>query len=419
MIKKQASCSDIYEQGLLPVDQALASILQSVPVIEGFEQLAIEKACRRCLAQNIKAELNVPAYNNSAVDGYAVLDEDLSQPEPIKLKIIGKVFAGSAYQSRLKTGQCLRIMTGAALPLGMKTVLMQEHVAIEGDYILLGNRHHSGENVRLKGEDIKKGEIVLRAGKLLTPPDIGLLASLGIAEIKVKRKLRIAIASSGEEVFALGEKRSSSGLYDSNRYSLLAALDRVDISVMDLGILEDNPAHLLSAFKQAATTADLIISTGGVSVGDADYTRAALQRTGQVDFWKIAIKPGRPLAFGKINDTVFFGLPGNPVAVMVTFYQFVLPAIERMLGVTHKLTAPIFNARALEPIRKRVGRSEVQRGILSQDSQGHWTVKTTGKQGSGILQSMSLANAFILLEHQQGNIETGDKVKVQPFAGLF
>ena len=396
MIKKQASCDDIYEEGLITVDQALTAILKSVPVIEGIEQRPIEKTCHRCLAENITADFNVPAYNNSAVDGYAILDEDLSKPKPIKLKIMGHVFAGKPYQSTINKGQCLRIMTGAALPLGMKTVLMQEHVAIEGDCILLGNGHHLGQNVRLIGEDIKKDEVILRAGKVLTPPDIGLLASLGIAEIKVKRKLRIAIASSGDEVFALGEKRASSGLYDSNRYSLLAALDRSDIEVMDLGILGDDPAHLLTTFQQAAATADIIISTGGVSVGDADYTKLALQNTGHVNFWKVAIKPGRPLAFGKINDRIFFGLPGNPVAVMVTFYQFVLPAIERMLGITHKLIVPTFKARTLEPIRKRIGRSEVQRGILSQDNQGDWTVKTTGKQGSGILQSMSLANLFYL-----------------------
>ncbi len=419
MIKKQISCNDIYEQGLISVEQALTSILKSVPTIKEFEQLPIENACHRCLSENITAAFDVPAYPNSAVDGYAILDEDLSEPEPIKLKIMGKVYAGKTYQSRLKKGQCLRIMTGAALPLGMKTVLMQEHVAIEGGYILLGNDHHSGQNVRLKGEDIKKGGIILRAGKRLTPPDIGLLASLGIADIKVTRKLRIAIASSGDEVFALGEKRSTTGLYDSNRYSLLAALDRVDIEVMDLGILNDNPASLLKAFELAATTADLIISTGGVSVGDADYTRVALQKTGHIDFWKIAIKPGRPMAFGSLNNTAFFGLPGNPVAVMVTFYQFVLPAIDQMLGITHKLIVPTFKARTLEPIRKRVGRSEVQRGILSQDADDHWTVKTTGKQGSGVLQSMSLANAFILLEHSQGDIKTGEEVTVQPFAGLF
>ncbi|MCK5871582.1 MAG: molybdopterin molybdotransferase MoeA, partial [Methylococcales bacterium] len=261
MIKKQASCNDIYEQGLMPVEQALAAILKSVPTIKEFEQIPIENACRRCLSENITAAFDVPAYPNSAVDGYAILDDDLSEPEPIKLKIMGKVFAGKTYQSYLKKGQCLRIMTGAALPLGMKTVLMQEHVAIEGDHILLGNDHHSGQNVRLKGEDIKQGDIILCAGKQLTPPDIGLLASLGIADIKVTRKLRIAIASSGDEVFALGETRAPSGLYDSNRYSLLAALDRVDIEVMDLGVLNDNPASLLKAFEQAATTADLIIST--------------------------------------------------------------------------------------------------------------------------------------------------------------
>jgi molybdopterin molybdotransferase len=310
-------------------------------------------------------------------------------------------------------------MTGAVVPKGLKTVIMQEHVVRKDDTITLKIGTKSGQNVRLAGEDLTQGDVILTAGKWLTPADIGLIASLGLSEINVKRKLRIAIASSGDEVFALGERRSSSGLYDSNRYSLLAALDRVDIELLDLGIIADHPIALLEAFQQAAESVDLIISTGGVSVGEADYTKSALHATGKVDFWKIAIKPGRPLAFGSINKAVFFGLPGNPVAVMVTFYQFVLPAIEKMLGITDKPISPIFKAQALVPIRKRAGRSEVQRGILSEDNQGNWVVKTTGKQGSGVLRSMSLANAFILLSHDQGTVARGDFVAVQPFSGLF
>ena len=419
MIKKQPSCDDIYETGLISVEQALAHILKVTQTIEDYQQIAIEQGKGRCLKQAIRAGFNVPSHNNSAVDGYAILDETISKQGKIKLKIAGKSFAGKPYQGEIVTGQCIRIMTGAVIPEGMRTVIMQEHVHLEGDFIYLDATHKLGQNVRLAGEDLLEGEIVLKAGKQLTPPDIGLLASLGIAEINVKRKLRIAIASSGDEVFSLGEQRSSTGLYDSNRYSLLAALTRPDIETIDLGIVADDPQCLLTTFQEIANNVDLIISTGGVSVGDADYTKLALQTTGTVDFWKIAIKPGRPLAFGHINNTAFFGLPGNPVAVMVTFYQFVIPALEKMLGIKDQPIRPIFKARALENIRKRSGRIEMQRGILKQDSQGDWVVKTAGKQGSGILYSMSLANAFIILEHERGAVSEGEFVNVQAFSGLF
>ena len=419
MINKQASCEDIYEEGLIPLEKALEHILQTVGTVQGTEQIVIEKARGRCLAEPVIATMNVPTHNNSAVDGYAVYDEDLSQRDIVRLEVVGTAFAGKPYLEEMTTGQCLRIMTGAILPEGLNTVVMQEHVEQEGNCIVIGGGHKSGQNVRLVGEDISEGQVILKPGKYLTPPDIGLLASLGIAEIKVKRKLRIAIASSGDEVYGLGERRSDSGIYDSNRYSLLAALARADTEFVDLGIIDDNPQSLLSIFQKTANYADVIISTGGVSVGDADYTKKALQESGKIDFWKIAIKPGRPLAFGHINNAVFFGLPGNPVAVLVTFYQFVLPALEKMLGICDKPLAPVIKAQALENIRKRAGRTEIQRGILEQDTNGEWLVKTTGKQGSGILRSMSLANAFIVLEHDRESVKVGEYVNVQPFAGLF
>ncbi|NOQ35023.1 MAG: molybdopterin molybdenumtransferase MoeA, partial [Methylococcaceae bacterium] len=323
MINTQSSCEDIYEDGLLSVENALKHILENSPLITGHQQLPIEQARGYCIAEEIKAAFNVPAHNNSAVDGYAVHDDDLPEKETVKLEIVGTALAGKPYQGEVSSGECVRIMTGAVLPHGLKTVIMQEHVNVEGDSLEIGATHKAGQNVRLAGEDLAHGQTVFKVGKYLTPPDIGLLASLGIAEIKVNRKLRVAIASSGDEVFGLGEKLSTSGIYDSNRYSLLAALDRPDIEVMDLGIIEDNPDTLLTTFQKAADYADLIISTGGVSVGDADYTKAALQASGEVDFWKIAIKPARPLAFGHIGKATFFGLAGNPVAVMVSFYQFV------------------------------------------------------------------------------------------------
>lgn len=419
MIKIQANCDDIYEPGLLTVEQALTSILTSIHPLKESQQLPIEQACHRCLAEKIQAGFNVPSHNNSAVDGYAVLDDDLVKPGRLQLKIAGQSFAGKPYQGKIVAGQCLRIMTGAMLPANMKTVIMQEHVHLDGAFIQLDKPYKSGQNVRLAGEDLTEGDTVLRAGTYLTPPDIGLLASLGLTEIKVNRKLRVAIASSGDEIIALAQPRSLSKIYDSNRYSLLAALTRVGIEIIDLGIIADNPDSLLTTFQRAAKYVDVIISTGGVSVGDADHTKLALQNSGQVNFWKIAIKPGRPLAFGYLDNAAFFGLPGNPVAVMVTFYQFVLPALEKMIGMIHKPLAPVFKAQVLENIAKRTGRTEVQRGILKKHANGNWTVKTTGKQGSGILHSMSLANAFMILEHDRGNIKAGETINVQPFSGLF
>ena len=310
-------------------------------------------------------------------------------------------------------------MTGAKIPDGVDTVIMQEHVELKHQSILIDNRHKAGQNIRLAGEDIRHGEMILHAGKFLTPADIGLIASLGIGEIKVRRKLKVAIASTGNEVISIGDQHTGNSLYDSNRYSLFATLDRPDIEIINLGILADDPEALLKQFKQASEYADLIISSGGVSVGDADHTKTALKQSGQVDFWKIAIKPGRPLAFGHIGDSVFFGLPGNPVAVMVTFYQFVLPALEQMLGINNKTINPKLQVKTTENIRKKPGRTEVVRGILQQASDGTLSIKTTGKQGSGILSSMSLANAFIILEHDRKSVKTGETVTVQPFVGLF
>jgi molybdopterin molybdotransferase len=419
MINKQASCDDFEQAELISVKQALASILSTVKPIKQTQQLALEQTVGRCLMEDIQAHINVPAQNNSAVDGYAVYDADAVHSTARQLLIAGQSFAGKPYQGKIVLGQCLRIMTGATLPTGMTTVIMQEQVAVDGDFIYLDQSYKIGQNVRLAGEDLAQGEIVLPAGRYLTPPDIGLLASLGLIEIKVKRKLRVAIASSGDELVELGDLPRCNGIYDSNRYSLLAALTRADIEVIDLGIIADNPDCLLATFQTIAHTVDLIIATGGVSVGDADHTKLALRTLGQVDFWKIAIKPGRPVAFGQIGGAAFFGLPGNPVAVMVTFYQLVLPAIAKMIEITDAPLVPIFKAQALANISKKIGRTEVQRGILKQDADGLWGVNTTGKQGSGILHSMSLANVFIILEPEIGNVSLGEMVNVQPFSGLF
>jgi len=418
MISTQANCTDIFEPGLLPVEQALTHILSALPHIEDDESINIEKAKARTLSEPIIASFNVPQHDNSAVDGYAIKAEDLPSEGIANLDIVAVAFAGKPYLKSLSKGQCIRIMTGAIIPDGVDTVIMQEHVELKDNTISIDNRHELGQNIRLAGEDLQQGDTILKPGKFITPADVGVMASLGITTVKVRRKLKIAIASTGNELINIGDKPDNTSLYDSNRYSLNAALDRPDIEIINMGILEDTPEALLNSFNQASLTADIIISTGGVSVGDADHTKTALKQSGQVDFWKIAIKPGRPLAFGHIGPSVFFGLPGNPVAVMVTFYQFVLPALEAMLGVKDKAIAPTLQVKATENIRKLAGRTEVIRGILQQ-TDGIWSVKTTGKQGSGILRSMSLANAFIILEHERSTVKIGDLVTVQPFSGLF
>ena len=420
MITTQANCTDINEPGLLHIDQAKNTILAAMPVIQDIQQIPIEQAKGRCLAEAIISPVQVPGHTNSAVDGYAIRSSDLpvENSETI-LQIQTTILAGQLYSEFCQPGQCIRIMTGAPMPKSLDTVIMQEHCQLTHDAIQIDGRHKQGQNVRQAGEDIQKGATILQAGKMLCPADLGLLASLGIAEIKVRRKLRIAIASTGNEIYSIASVAPEGGLYDSNRYCLLAALDRPDIELINLGIIADNETELLERFNAAADCADVIISTGGVSVGEADFTKAALQASGDITFWKVAIKPGRPIAFGKIKQSVFFGLPGNPVAVLITLYQFVLPALEKMLGITDKPIAPLIKARSLEAIRKKPGRTEVQRGIVSQIDTGEFQVKTTGKQGSGILSSISMANCFIILQHDQDRIEKGDWVDVQLFSGLF
>lgn len=420
MVSKQSSCTDSYETGLISVEQALKQIISSLPTVDSYQFIPIEKARGRTLAQAIIAPFKVPNHDNSAVDGYAFSAKDISGAGITSLTVLGAAYAGKPFSDPISSGQCISIMTGAIIPKQTDTVIMLEHVALKKHVINFDRQYKKGQNVRLAGEDIQQNEIILHPGKYITPADIGLIASLGICEIKVKKKLTIAIASTGNEIISPGNIHSSSGsIYDSNKYILLAALDRPDIEIINLGIIEDNPDALLNSFNQASQFVDMIISTGGVSAGDADFTKIALKQSGQIVFWKIAIKPGRPLAFGKLGNSVFFGLPGNPVAVMVTFYQFVLPALEAMLGTKEKAIAPQFKVKTKENLRKIPGRTEIVRGILQQDSTGEWEVKSTGKQGSGILQSMSLANAFIILEHDRDTVKAGELVTVQPFAGIF
>ncbi|MEO1888347.1 MAG: gephyrin-like molybdotransferase Glp [Cycloclasticus sp.] len=416
----QSSCGDENEQGTLSVEHALQNMLNAVSAMDSSEQIHLGDAIDRVLAEAITSPINVPSHRNSAVDGYAIMQADLPASGTItNLNIVGRVVAGHPYKGELKAGECIQIMTGAQMPDLTDTVIMQEHVEVTNNTIRLDARHSAGQNVRQAGEDIESGQTVLQAGIKLTPPQIGLCASLGVSEIRVNTPLTAAVFSTGDEILNMGEAPREGCIYDSNRYSMIAALKKLGCTVLDMGIIADDPDKLRTAFELAANSADVIFTSGGVSVGEADYTKQVLSDAGSINFWKVAMKPGRPIAFGDINGTTFFGLPGNPVAVMVTFYQFALPCLQKMMGLRQPLISPIIKAQCTSSIRKIPGRTEFQRGIVSQSDSGKWQVSTTGKQGSGILRSMSEANAFIILEHERATVKEGEWVSVQTFSGLF
>ncbi|MDM8559027.1 gephyrin-like molybdotransferase Glp [Candidatus Parabeggiatoa sp. HSG14] len=414
----KTSCCGDYDPNSLTVEEALHRIDQDLQPINGEEQLAIRTALGRVLAENVLSKINVPPHDNSAMDGYAVRGEDLPKEGSTTLTVIGTSLAGQPCTETIQTGQCARIFTGAVIPNGADTIIMQEHVERQDDVITIGVAHKTGDHVRLEGEDIAIGQIVLKVGKRLLPADIGLLASLGVPEVKVKRRLRVAFFSTGDELCAVGEILKPGQIYDSNRYALHGILTRLDVELIDMGVVRDTPEEVEEAFLSAAKCNDAIITSGGVSVGDADYVTDTLRRLGKVNFWKVAMKPGKPLTFGKIQNAVFFGLPGNPVSAMVTFYQFVQPALHRMMG-QNKTTPTRFTVPCLSPLKKHPGRVEFQRGILETNEQGNLAVRSTGQQGSGILSSMSQANCFIILPRDCGFVTTGSEVLVEPFEGLI
>lgn len=412
------SCADDYDPDSLIVPEALKRIDQAVKPISGFEQRALRDALGRVLAEDIVSPVNVPAYANSAIDGYALQSGDLPQQGMRALKVIGTALAGAPFAGVVEAGTAVRIMTGAVLPDGADVALMQERVTRDGDTLYIGPGAKRGENVRMAGEDLRAGATVLTAGRLLRPADIGLLASLGIGEVKVRRRLRVAFFSTGDELRSIGETLRKGQIYDSNRYTLYGMLARLGVEIIDMGVVRDRREDLQLALGEAARTADAIITSGGVSVGEADFVKEILTALGSVNFWKIAMKPGRPLAFGKIQDALFFGLPGNPVSVMVTFYQFVQPALKRMMGEAQS-TAISLTVPCAEKLKKRPGRMEFQRGILMRNADGRLTVRGTGDQGSGILNTMSRANCFIILPDDCGDVEAGSLVEVQPFEGII
>jgi molybdopterin molybdotransferase len=354
------------------------------------------------------------------MDGYAVRGDDLASGAAVTLTEIGSAFAGKPFDGEVGRGECVRVMTGAVMPRNTDTIVIQEAVTAEGPCIAIPPGQERGQNRRLPGEDLQKGKPALRSGRMLRPADIGLVASLGIGEVSVRRKLKVAFFSTGDELVSVGKKLKAGEVYDSNRYTLWGMLTRLGCEVIDLGVVRDDPAKLEAAFRKAAASADAVVTSGGVSVGEADFTRQMMAKLGEVAFWKIAMRPGRPMAFGRIHargkSATLFGLPGNPVAVMVTFYHFVRGALLSMMG-RSDTDLPLLRAKAEMAIRKKPGRTEYQRGILRRQN-GAWTVRLTGAQGSGILSSMSDANCFVVLGHDQGAVEAGDEVDVMLMDGL-
>ncbi len=404
---------DDYDPDSMPVEQARQHIQQFLVVPTEQESISLRNALQRTLAADVLSPMNVPPHDYSAMDGYAVRIDDLTRA-PSRLKIIGSAYAGHAFAGCIGAGECVRIMTGALIPNGCDCVVMQENTKVDGDSVVITSTHRRDENIRHAGEDIAQGATVLARGQVIRPAEMGLLASLGFGEIMVYRRLRVALFSTGDELQQPGTPLAAGQIYDSNRYSLLGMLCELGVEIIDMGCIRDDRASLKAALLDAAARAGVIISSGGVSVGEADYVKQLLEEIGEVVFWKIAMKPGRPLAYGKIGTSHFFGLPGNPVAVMVTFQQFVRDALRLLMGQQLKLPLE-FQAVSAHPIRKIPGRTEFQRGILSRDENGRWIVRTTGEQGSGILSSMSKANCYIVLPVSQGNVEAGCAVQVQPF----
>ena len=404
--------------------------MRSLNQADAVETVSLDQAINRILAQDLLSPIDVPAADNSAMDGYAFHGQCLESGQTeINLRIAGTALAGKPFTGKIAQGECLKIMTGAVMPSDCDTVIPQEFIssADSATITFKANQLKAGENRRLRGEDLQKGKPAISAGRLLRPSDLGLAASLGVSTLIVKRKLKVAILSSGNELRSLDQALDAGSIYDSNRYSLTGLLNRLNFEIIDCGIVRDDPASLKNAFIDAASKADVLISSGGVSVGEADFTKQIMQELGDVGFWKIAMRPGRPMAFGTLrpvpgktlaNKTLFFGLPGNPVAVMVTFYQFVRSALLQLNGAS-QTEVPTVQAISETAIRKKPGRTEFQRAILGRNAEGKPSVKLTGSQGAGILRSMSEANCFVILGHDQGNVAAGEWVDIALFDGLL
>ncbi|ELB2225375.1 bifunctional molybdopterin-guanine dinucleotide biosynthesis adaptor protein MobB/molybdopterin molybdotransferase MoeA [Vibrio parahaemolyticus] len=412
--EKDAACCDTLSPAFLSVVQGQEKILSLVNTVSGIEACKIENAYGRVLAEHIISPVNVPQYTNSAMDGYAIRSDDVNRDS---YQVVAEVMAGHAYDQPLEVGQAVKIMTGAPTPRNGDTVVMREQASQEGDKVTFnGANIKAGQNVRQAGEDLVIGSDVFTAGTRLASPEMGMIASLGFGEANVFRKLKVAVFSTGDEVQAPGTEQKANSIYDSNRFTIMGMLEKLGCEILDFGILEDNEQLMIEALENASAQADVVMTSGGVSVGDADYIKLALDKLGQIDFWRINMRPGRPLAFGQINNKPFFGLPGNPVAVMVSFINFVEPALRKMQGEQGWKPLKV-NAIATENLRSRQGRTEFSRGIYELDDTGRLTVRTTGKQGSGILRSMSEANCLIEISPAIDTVKAGESVTIIPLQG--
>jgi molybdopterin molybdotransferase len=411
----------------LSVAQALAAIFSQITMAAGVETVTLQQACGRVLAGDVVSPINVPAHDNSAMDGYALHGCDLSTTGLTQLRLKGgTLFAGAPSGAVVCAGECVRIMTGAVMPTGLDTVVPLELCQlVDGAVHIAPGQLRAGDNRRLAGEDLRQGAPALAAGRVLRPADVGLVASLGLAQLQVRRRLRVALFSTGDELCEPGQPLPAGAIYDSNRYSLMAALQNMGADVHDLGLVPDNPAALHAAVATATASCDAVVTSGGVSMGDADHTRSVLASAGTVGFWKVAMRPGRPFAFGQLQGSgtqanrqvALFALPGNPVAALITFYVLAQPALLKMAGAL-PTPRPVLQARSMVAIRKRPGRTEFQRGVLEQAPEGDWQVRLTGAQGAGVLSSMTQANALVVLRHDQASVGVGDWVDVWPFDGL-
>ncbi len=416
---EQPSCNDDFEVGAIRVKDAVLRILEKTAPVDGFQRLALRDTLNRVLYRDMISPMNVPSRNNSAMDGYALASSGLPVSGNRSFRVAGAAYAGQPWRGSLAGDECIRIMTGAMMPPDTDTVVIQEQVSLLDDgRVEIGQGHRQHQNVRFAGEDIKQGNAVLAQGTRIGPAELGVMASLGINECEVYRRPRISFFSTGDELRSLGETLSEGDIYDSNRYTLFGLLSRCDVDIIDMGVVRDEPDALRQALLGAAANSDVVMTSGGVSVGEADFIKDILHDIGEMDFWKILMKPGRPLTSGRIGDALFFGLPGNPVAVMVTFLQFVMPCLTRLAGGDYHppISVPAISQGA---IRKNPGRREFQRAIASTGDDGRLQVSLTGKQGSGILTSMSRANCFVVLPEAQGAVSAGDTVQVEFFDSYF
>lgn len=397
----------------LTVEYARQAILAAVSAVADSEEVPLAQAAGRILATTVLAPLDVPAHDNSAMDGYAIGDGDGNT-----FRVIGSAFAGRPFAASVGRDQAVRIMTGAMIPAGTVTVIAQEHVRVSGDRIDLPSNRSIGANIRRAGEDLARGSAALIAGRTLGPAEVGLLASLGLTAVCVRRRLRVACLSTGDELAAAGQALLPGQIYDSNRHTLMVAVERLGMTCIDLGVLPDDPVRIEAVLSEASARADVILTTGGVSVGEADHIRPLLNRLGAIEFWRIDMKPGRPMAFGRIGHCWLFGLPGNPVAALVAFYQIARDGLLRLAGTDPLPPRPCFVVPCVEALHKQPGRREFVRGILF-SADGQWRVRSVGQQGAGMLRTMTEANCFIVLPEDCSAVAAGDPVDVQPFEGLL